>query len=114
MRYSSNCFGTQVCNRYVHVILYIADGSRGCILAYLPPYSPDLTPIEESYSTCELGQFSTCRFTTYPLIVKAFIRRHGWTIRNEDDAIAALLEAYGSITADKCYAWFKHAGYIIE
>lgn len=71
--------------------------NSGCILAYLPPYSPDLTPIEESYST-----------------LKAFIRCHGWTIHNEDDAIAALLEACGSITADQCYAWFKHAGYIIE
>jgi transposase len=26
---------------------------QGCILAYLPPYSPDLTPIEESYSARE-------------------------------------------------------------
>jgi transposase len=26
----------------------------GCILLYLPPYSPDINPIEESFSTCEL------------------------------------------------------------
>ena len=24
----------------------------GCLLVYLPPYSPDLNPIEESFSTC--------------------------------------------------------------
>ena len=24
----------------------------GCIIKYLPPYSPDLTPIEESFSCC--------------------------------------------------------------
>jgi transposase len=25
----------------------------GCLLIYLPLYSPDLNPIEESFSTCE-------------------------------------------------------------
>jgi len=24
----------------------------GCLLIYLPPYSPDMNPIEESFSTC--------------------------------------------------------------
>jgi transposase len=26
---------------------------QGCLLIYLPAYSPDLNPIEESFSTCE-------------------------------------------------------------
>jgi len=25
----------------------------GCLLVYLPPYSPDLNPIEESFSSCK-------------------------------------------------------------
>lgn len=27
----------------------------GCLLIYLPAYSPDLNPIEESFSTCEMS-----------------------------------------------------------
>lgn len=33
--------------------LSIANGSLGCLILYLPTYSPDLNPIEESFSTHE-------------------------------------------------------------
>ena len=46
------------------------------------------------------------------LSVKAFLRRHGYTIGRELDPIAALIEACGCITAEGAYGWFKHAGYI--
>jgi transposase len=39
-----------------HLKLYPRDNdsldSLGCLLIYLPPYSPDMNPIEESFSTC--------------------------------------------------------------
>lgn len=31
--------------------LSITNGSSGCLILYLPAYSPDLNPIEESFST---------------------------------------------------------------
>ena len=36
------------CSQYLYLI-------AGCILLYLPAYSPDLNPIEELFSTCKLG-----------------------------------------------------------
>ncbi|KAF9470296.1 hypothetical protein BDN70DRAFT_766388, partial [Pholiota conissans] len=64
-------------------------------ILYLPAYSPDLNPIEESFST-----------------LKAYLRRHGFVIRQEQDAINALLEACGCITPQMAEGWFRHAGYI--
>ncbi|KAG2749002.1 hypothetical protein P692DRAFT_201713760, partial [Suillus brevipes Sb2] len=63
---------------------------------YLPPYSPDLTPIEESFSA-----------------LKAYIRRHGHQLRQLEDPVDALLEATSCITAEKAHGWFKNAGYIV-
>ncbi|TFK78352.1 hypothetical protein K466DRAFT_459923, partial [Polyporus arcularius HHB13444] len=63
-------------------------------LLYLPSYSPDLNPIEESFAT-----------------LKAYIRRHGHEMRTAEDPINALLEACGCITAEKAERWFAHAGY---
>ncbi|KIK34605.1 hypothetical protein CY34DRAFT_45283, partial [Suillus luteus UH-Slu-Lm8-n1] len=62
---------------------------------YLPPYSPDLTPIEESFSA-----------------LKSYIRRHGHELRQHADPIQALLEVAGCITAEKSFMWFKNAGYV--
>jgi transposase len=65
---------------------------RGCWFLYLPPYSPDLNPIEQAFSK-----------------LKAHLRRIG--ARTFD----ALLEALGTICAlfsqDECRNYFKDAGY---
>ncbi|KAJ8587652.1 hypothetical protein M405DRAFT_699401, partial [Rhizopogon salebrosus TDB-379] len=63
-------------------------------ILYLPPYSPDLTPIEESFSA-----------------FKAYIRRHAHELRQHNDSVLSLLEATRCITADKARGWFKNAGY---
>ncbi|KAF7344640.1 Tc1-mariner class transposase [Mycena venus] len=55
------------------------------LLLYLPLYSPDLNPIEESFST-----------------LKAHMRRHNAEI---------LAAACGCITAEMAHNWFLHAGY---
>jgi transposase len=31
----------------------ISDNPIGCLILYRPPYSPDLNPIEESFSKCK-------------------------------------------------------------
>ncbi|KAF8238355.1 hypothetical protein L208DRAFT_1355350 [Tricholoma matsutake] len=69
----------------------------GVMLLYLPPYSPDLSPIEESFSTW-----------------KAHLRRHGTIMRGAEDPILVLLEACGCIAAEMATAWFEHAGYIVR
>jgi len=69
----------------------------GIMLLYLPPYSPDLSPIEESFSTW-----------------KAELRQNGTLVRGHDDPILALLESTGCITATMATNWFHHAGYIVN
>lgn len=68
--------------------------ARGCQLLWLPPYSPDFTPIEEAFST-----------------LKAALRRTGARTRDTlDDAITAGL---ATITAADAQAWFAYCGYPI-
>jgi transposase len=66
--------------------------ARGCELLYLPPYSPDFSPIEEAFSKIKA-------------LVKAAAAR---TRAAQDAAIAASLHA---VTAADAAGWFSHAGY---
>lgn len=64
----------------------------GCSVAYLPPYSPDLNPIEKMWSK-----------------VKAHLRRaKARTTQALDRAVAAALK---SITATDAAGWFRLCGY---
>jgi transposase len=58
----------------------------------LPPYSPDLNPIEEAFSK-----------------VKRALRRA--SARTDDDLRAATWAAFATITADDAAGWFRHCGY---
>jgi transposase len=68
--------------------------ARQCALRFLPPYSPDCTPVEQAFSK-----------------VKAILRGLGARARD------ALLEAIGmaikAITSDDAHAWFADAGYAL-
>ena len=59
---------------------------------YLPPYSPDLNPIEPAWSK-----------------LKAALRRA--EARSLDQLDAELPHALGTITATDAQGWFHHAGY---
>ena len=65
---------------------------RGCELHYLPPYSPDLNPIEEAFAK-----------------IKALLRRVEARTRE------ALLEAMGwsldAVSASDARGFFEHRGY---
>jgi transposase len=68
-------------------------------LLFLPPYSPDLNPIEEAFSK-----------------IKAWIRRNNeFFSYSEDDEPHALiydmLEAMNIITEEDAIGYFIHAGY---
>ncbi len=65
---------------------------RGCELLYLPPYSPDLNPIEEAFAK-----------------IKGLLRKVGARTRE------ALLEAIGraleAVTTKNAWGFFEHRGY---
>ena len=67
----------------------------GAHLIYLPPYSPDLNPIELAWSK-----------------VKTILRR--LKARTFDDLIEALSQALRAITPQDVRGWFAHCGYAIN
>ena len=69
----------------------------GAIVIYLPPYSPDIMPIEECFSK-----------------VKAYLGANDPLIQILDDSEIedAILSAFASVTLSDCYNWVKDCGYI--
>ena len=68
--------------------------SVGALLIYLPPYSPDLTPIESAFSS-----------------VKSFMKANEPLV----DLISLqsiMISAFGSISAADAAAWFSDCGYL--
>ena len=65
---------------------------RGSQLLYLPPYSPDLNPIEEAFSK-----------------IKGALRKAG--ARTREGLIEALGAAISAVTAGDAQGFFKHGGY---
>ena len=66
--------------------------SVGASVWYLPPYSPDLNPIEKMWSK-----------------VKTWLRRVA--ARTVDGLIQAIGEALHAVDADECRAYFRSCGY---
>ncbi len=67
--------------------------ARGCRLLFLRAYAPDLSPIEEAFST-----------------LKAYLRRVG--ARTREALEEAIAQALTTITAHDARGWFKHGGYL--
>lgn len=65
---------------------------RGCDLVFLPPYSPDLNPIEEAFSK-----------------IKNIVRKAG--SRTREALNEAIAEAMRAITLGDVVGWFAHCGY---
>ena len=68
--------------------------ARHCQLLFLPPYSPDCTPIEQAFSK-----------------IKAILR--GLGARTRETLWEAVRLAVEAITPDDAIAWFAHAGYAL-
>ena len=68
--------------------------ARHCQLLFLPPYSPDFTPIEQAFSK-----------------VKAILR--GLGARTKEALQEAVRLAIEAITRHDAAAWFAHAGYAL-
>ena len=69
--------------------------AAGCSLLYLPPYSPDLSPIELAWGW-----------------VKHFVR--GRRPREEASRAAAVKEAVASLPAEFAPGWFAKCGYVLS
>src|SRR3712207_3689500 len=65
---------------------------RGCELIYLPPYSPDLNPIEKAFAK-----------------IKALVRKAG--ARTCEALIEAMGRALDALTASDARGFFEHRGY---
>jgi transposase len=91
--------------KYVLLLLSMAhktdDFIRGVKLLYLPPYSPDLNPIEEAFS-----------------FIKTYIRRHGLRFRDlvasgdPANPLMFLYEAMDQVTLSAAKGWISHSGYM--
>ncbi len=66
--------------------------ARGCEVAFLPPYSPDLNPIEEAFSK-----------------IKGILREVG--ARRREALLEAISEAIPMVTAQDAKGFFGHCGY---
>ena len=66
----------------------------GVLVYFLPPYSPDLNPIEEMFSK-----------------VKYWLKGNEHTMQHED-LETLLTMAFASVTASDCRGWIQHAGYV--
>jgi transposase len=64
----------------------------GCELMYLPPYSPDLNPIEEAFAK-----------------LKTLLRKAG--ARTREALIEAMGRALSTVTASDARGFFEHRGY---
>ncbi len=66
--------------------------AAGCRVLFLPPYSPDFSPIEMAFSQ-----------------IKAFLRSAG--ARTQDALDQAITAALNLVTAADARAYFRHCGY---
>lgn len=66
--------------------------SAGCELLYLPPYSPDLSPIEEAFSK-----------------VKGLLRKA--EARSREALVEAMGKTLDAVTAKDASGFFEHCGY---
>ena len=67
--------------------------AKGCQVLFLPGYSPDLTPIEETFSK-----------------LKNSLRRAG--ARTREALEEAICQALLTVTAQDARGWFSHCGYV--
>jgi transposase len=66
--------------------------SAGAFPVYLPPYSPDLNPIEEMWSK-----------------IKAYLRKV--KARTSGALEKAIVDAFACISVSDIFGWFSHSGY---
>lgn len=69
--------------------------SVGALVVFLPPYSPDLMPIEHCFSK-----------------VKYFLLEHEATAQTMHDIKLLIIAGFASVTSNDCCAWSRNCGYL--
>ena len=84
-------------NASIHHLSTVIDiiTAAGAIVRFLPPYSPDLNPIEEAFSK-----------------VKAYLRDNQHAYQSTQSPRVIVASAFTTITKENCVSYIKHAGYI--
>ena len=93
LKLSSVDFLTQLYNLFItdnHAVHHVPEVreliyNSGVIIRYLPPYSPDLNPIEEAFAR-----------------VKHHLRQNDVILQMAADPIPLIWNAFSKITADNC------------
>ena len=87
-------------NASIHHVYPVIEAleEAGCLLLFLPPYSPDLNPIEECFSKVK-SQLRSCDATIQELAEENF-----------PDLIQS---AFDSVLPEDVIGWFKDSGYIM-
>ena len=85
-------------NLSVHHVQEVLDlfHQAGILILFLPPYSPDLNPIEEAFS-----------------YVKSYLRKHTHLLQTVPNIYTQeiIKAAFYSITPELCRSWIHHSGY---
>jgi transposase len=94
----------------------------GYELLFLPAYSPDYNPIEESFSCCKSFLLMLCAggakwvaLLTFciTLKVKAYLRRHWTWVQDSEFPERDLIEAcYLAVNGENARGWFRSSGYL--
>lgn len=74
------------------VMELLQDAGIPCL--FLPPYSPDLNPIEETFSS-----------------IKYFLQDHDDLMQATNNPISIIQSAFDNITKEQCLGWIKDCGY---
>ena len=83
-------------NCSIHHVLPVSEtlSQMGILTIFLPPYSPDMNPIEELFS-----------------YFKYYLKNHDTILQAMPDPLPLLQAGINSVTVNQCNAWIRHAGY---
>ena len=81
-------------NASIHHVQEVVS-TMGALVKFLPPYSPDLNPIEEVFSE-----------------VKHWIKSNAVVFQCTQNPRALLTMAFGEVSLENCRSYIKHSGYI--
>jgi len=68
--------------------------SVGALVRFLPPYSPDMNPIEELFTE-----------------IKQYLQANHSLFNTSTSSVSIMLMAFNSVRAQHCQAYIQHAGY---
>lgn len=100
--------GTVQCHSFCHALTR----TTGCLLIFLPPYSPDYNPIEESFSCCK-SPYGHVNFISSIASVKKWLCRHWHQLQNSEFPEQDLRDAcFLAVNGEKACGWYAHSGYL--